>query len=202
MNDLAYVDRPLPVGSMGHQASGFWGMLCLIATEGALFAFLLFSYFYTALLSVGPWPPTGPPHLRLAGPNTAILIASSLCVAWAERSIRRHDSRWRLSIGLFGGLVLGTVFVAVQLLEWRDKPFSIDTGAYGSLFFTITGFHMAHVIVGLLVLAAMLVWSLIGYFGRGRHAAVTIGALYWHFVDVVWLFVFVSLYLWPHLGLM
>lgn len=199
MNDVAYANRPLPVGSMRHQASGYWGMLCLIATEGALFAWLLFSYFYTGLFVATPWPPSGPPSLRLAAPNTVILLASSLAVGWAERSIRRHDSRWRLALGLFLGLVLGSVFVAIQWLEWRDKPFSIDTSVYGSLFFTITGLHMAHVLVGLLVLAAMLLWSLMDYFSRGRHAAVTIGALYWHFVDAVWLFVFTSLYLAPYL---
>ena len=190
--------QPLPVGPVEHRAPGWWGMWALIATEAALFAYLLFAYGYLASQSHAPWPPGELPKLTLALPNTLVLIASSLAFAWGERGLRRGD-RMRLLVGLAGACVLGAVFAAVQLEEWKDKPFTYASDAYGSLYFTITGFHMAHVAVGLLVMLALLLWSAMGLFDRDRHAPVSIGALYWHFVDVVWLAVFATFYLLPRL---
>jgi heme/copper-type cytochrome/quinol oxidase subunit 3 len=106
----------------------------------------------------------------------------------------------RLLGGIATALVLGIVFVIVQLREWQTKAFSPHSGTYGSIYFVVTGFHLAHVIVGLLLLLALLVWAALGYFDRERHAPLTIGAIYWHFVDVVWLIVFSVLYLVPRLG--
>ena len=74
--------------------------------------------------------------------------------------------------------------------EWHDHPYGLTAHLYGSLYFTITGFHMAHVVVGLIVLLLLLLWTALGYFDERRCAALTIGGLYWHFVDVVWLFIF------------
>ena len=191
--------RALPVGSKGRLSSGWWGMWCVIATEGALFAYLLFSYFYIAAQAHAPWPTDGPPKLAVALPGTAILLAASLTVWWGERSIMRGNTG-RLRVGLAATLVLGTVFVALQLYEWRSKPFTLDKNAYSSLFFTITGFHMAHVVFGLLMLLVLLVWASLGYFDQRRHSALSIGAIYWHFVTAVWLAVFAALYLSPYLG--
>ena len=95
---------------------------------------------------------------------------------------------------------MGAVFVGVQGLEWHNKPYGFDSHPYASLYFTITGFHMAHVVAGLLVLLALAVWTALGYFDRTRHAVVSIGALYWHFVDAVWIAVFLSLYVTPYLA--
>ena len=92
------------------------------------------------------------------------------------------------------------LFVAIQLMEWHSRPFTLRSSLYGSLFFTITGFHMAHVVVGLLALAVVLLWSALGYFDARRNAPVLIVSIYWHFVDVVWIFVFTTLYLTPYLG--
>jgi len=92
------------------------------------------------------------------------------------------------------------VFLAVQLVEYAKLPFGPRTDAYGSLFYTITGFHGAHVFVGLLVIAVVEVRALLGHFAADRHLAVTNASWYWHFVDVVWLFVFTSLYLSPRLS--
>jgi heme/copper-type cytochrome/quinol oxidase subunit 3 len=191
--------RELPVGSVGRLSSGWWATWCILATEGALFAYLLFSYFYIAAQAHAPWPPGGSPKLAVALPGTFVLLAGSVTVWWGERGIMRgHPGRLR--IGLAATLVLGVVFVAMQLHEWGSKSFSIDKDAYGSLFFTITGFHMAHVVFGLVLLLVLLVWSSLGYFDRRRHSAVSIGAIYWHFVTAVWLAVFAALYLSPYLG--
>jgi cytochrome c oxidase subunit 3 len=189
----------LPVGSVDRRASGWWGMLTLILTEAFLFAYLLFSYYYFAVQYGHSWLPPDLPSFRLSAPNTVILLLSSVAVWFGERGVRQ-GSRPRLVLGLLVGLVLGAAFVGVQLMEWSDKPFTIASHSYGSLYFTITGFHMAHVAAGLLVLAALVVWSALGYFDPARLAPVAIGAIYWHFVDAVWLTVFFTFYVTPRLS--
>lgn len=190
--------EPLPVGSAGKLSGGWWGVQTLIVTEACLFGYLLFCYFYLAAQSEQIWPPDGLPGLLVPGANTLILLASSACVWIGERGI--HQSRTGRSIaGLTAAIVLGSCFVAIQLMEWSNKPYGMTTDLYGSLYFTITGFHMAHVIIGLAVLSLLVVWAALGYFDSRRYAAMTIGGAYWHFVDVVWLFVFSTLYLFPYL---
>ncbi|MCP8937444.1 cytochrome c oxidase subunit 3 [Alsobacter sp. SYSU M60028] len=198
MSDTVHLQAPLPTGSVGKLANGWFGMIALVATEGALFAYLLFSYFYFDVQYGRSWLPDPLPAFRLSGPNTAILVVSSLTMVWAERAARR-GANGRAALGIALSFVLGLVFVGIQLMEWKDKTFNYASSSYGSLYFLITGFHMAHVVAGLLVLAALLAWTLLGYFDARRHAPVSIGALYWHFVDVVWLCVFFSLYVTPHL---
>jgi heme/copper-type cytochrome/quinol oxidase subunit 3 len=192
------VARRLPLDSVGTSAPGAYGMLLLILTEASLFGYLLFSYFYLASMARGPWPPAGMPELRLALPNTGILLLSSGAMWWAETGIRRGQ-RGRLLVGLALALGLGLVFLGIQLVEYRHQPFGPSTDAYGSLFFTITGFHGAHVAVGLLMIAVVALRAGLGHFSASRHLAVTNVAWYWHFVDAVWLVVFTSLYLSPRL---
>ncbi|MGN6393451.1 MAG: cytochrome c oxidase subunit 3 [Gemmatimonadales bacterium] len=181
------------------RSPGFWGMMLLIATEASLFAYLLFSYFYLGSMAAGPWPPDGPPSLKLVIPNTILLLLSSATMYWAESGIR-EGNKGRLRMGLLATLVLGMVFLAIQGVEYSKKHFTPTTSAYGSLFFTITGFHGAHVFVGLLMIAVILARAYLGHFRAGRHEAVTNVSWYWHFVDVVWLCVFTSLYISPYLG--
>jgi heme/copper-type cytochrome/quinol oxidase subunit 3 len=145
------------------------------------------------------WPPSGPPSLRLALPNTFVLLLSSATMYWAESGIRRGRTG-RLRLGLLATLVLGAAFLTVQGIEYRTNPVRPTTNAYGSLFFTVTGFHGAHVAVGLLMILVVVVRALLGHFRAGRHEAVTNVSWYWHFVDVVWLVVFTSLYLVPRVG--
>ena len=158
--------RKLPIGAIDTRASGWWAMIFVLFTEAALFAYLLFSYFYLAVQphEAGTFPQGGMPSLALALPNTFILLASS---------------------------------VAIQYVEWAEKPFSIASSPYGSLYFTVTGFHMAHVAVGVIVLIVLSVWSALRYFNRVRYAPIHIGALYWHFVDAVWLVIFFTFYVTP-----
>ena len=193
------IQRPLPIIGHRWEASGWWGMSLVILTEGALFAYLFFSYFYLASQATGAWPPHGPPKLVNASINTALLLSSSVAAWWAERGIIR-GRRFQLTIGLIGALVLGVVFITIQAREWAAQPFTFSSDTYGSLYFLITGFHGAHVIVGLLVLATLAFWNAMGYFHRERHLAVSVGVVYWHFVDLIWLAVFSTLYLSPHLS--
>jgi cytochrome c oxidase subunit 3 len=198
MAETIQLDRPLPVGSEGRHSGGWWGVMALIATEGSLFTYLLFAYFYLASQTEQHWPPEGLPTLFVPVVNTLILLASSGCVWACERCIQRSLMGWSI-IWMAMAHILGVVFVAIQLSEWSKKTYNMASNQYGSLYFTITGFHMLHVIVGLVILMALLLWIALGYFDHRRYAAVTIGGLYWHFVDVVWLFVFTTLYLVPYL---
>jgi cytochrome c oxidase subunit III len=185
-----------PLGNLTEESPARWAMVWTIATEGSLFVFLLFSYFYLAAQSRGPWPPTGPLGLTLALPNTFVLIASSIAYAWGDRGRQRGDQR-ALVRGVTVAIVLGLIFIIVQGIEWRNMPFHPRDSTFASLFFTITGFHGAHVIVGLLMLCAVRGWAGLGKFTAKQHLGVTLVGWYWHFVDIVWLFVFTSLYLSP-----
>lgn len=202
MADPVVLKGKLPVGAINTRASGWWAMIFTVFTEASLFAYLLFSYYYLAVQPhlPGTFPQGGQPDLKLALPNTIILIASSIAVAWAQLGIE-HGSRHRLTLGLGTGTVLGLVFLIVQYFEWAEKPFTLSSTPYSSLYFVVTGFHMAHVVVGVIMLAALTWWSSRGYFNRVRYAHIHIGALYWHFVDVVWIAVFFTFYLTPLLGL-
>ena len=199
MSEMHIREQSLPVGSFGRKSSGWYGVWTLVLTEAAIFSYLLFSYFYLASQAGADWPLGGMPALGLAGPNTLILLLSSSALIWAERSGARRGERLRLLGGIAIALVLGVVFVFIQLREWKAKPFSFHSGTYGSIYFVVTGFHLAHVVIGLILLLALFVWAALGFFSRERHAPLTIGAIYWHFVDVVWLIVFTSLYLIPRL---
>jgi heme/copper-type cytochrome/quinol oxidase subunit 3 len=174
-------------------------MLLVLLTEGALFAYLLFSYYYvTVQPHSGPWPPEMPKFL-LSLPNTIILLLSSVAMWFGEYGTKR-GIRWLQLLGIAGAIVLGTAFVIIQFFEWSSRPFTMSSGTYGSLYFTVTGFHVAHVVAGLLILLTLLFWSWRGYFGPIRHSPVSIGAIYWHFVDAVWLAVFFTFYITPYLS--
>ena len=188
--------------SAASRSPAWWGMLLLIATEATLFALLLVSYFYERFESVGPWPPDdiAEPKLLVPAVMTALLMASSVPAYLADTSIRRGEVD-RLRLYLASTLVLGAAFLGLQAWEYSNELDVLrpQTDAYGSLFYTVTGLHGLHVIVGLFLLGWVLAWALRGRYGADRHLAVEISSLYWHFVHVVWLFVFLSLYLSPRL---
>lgn len=189
----------LPVGPTEERGVGWNGMLTLIASEAALFLYLLFAYFYIGASAPAPWVEEARPSLMLAGPNTAILLLSSVCMAWGERGIRR-GAKGTAMAGSGIAFLLGALFATIQLFEWKAKTYGLGTSSYASLYFVTTGFHMAHVLVGLVVLLLVFLWTWLGYFSPERRIAYTNGAYYWHFVDAVWLFVFATYYLTPYLG--
>jgi heme/copper-type cytochrome/quinol oxidase subunit 3 len=193
----------LPEHAAGSQSFGWWGMVWLIATEATLFAALIASYFYLRFQSGPVWPPDGiaKPSLALPLIMTAILWSSSIPVHLADRAVRRGDQRM-LKLGLAVGFVLGAVFLGITwAVEWPEKlaEFTPRTNAYGSLFFTITGFHSAHVLIGLMVSLWTQVRAWRGAFDARRHLTVQNFAMYWHFVDAVWALVLASIYLSPSL---
>lgn len=189
----------LPVGPVGRHGIGYWGAGTLIATEAALFAYLLFCYYYIGASAPPGWLLEPHPTFKLALPNTILLIASSFAAWFGERGIlQRHRGQALFGFGL--AFVMGTVFAGVQYLEWHAKTYRLGTSSYASLYYVTTGFHMSHVIVGLVVLLALFAWTALDYFSPRRRLTVSAGVLYWHFVDVVWLFVFTTYYITPYLG--
>jgi heme/copper-type cytochrome/quinol oxidase subunit 3 len=191
----------LPEHQVGPRSFGWWGMMWLIATEATLFALLLASYFYLRFRS-HEWPldHLHPPPLELPLIMTAILWSSSIPVHIAEKGIEK-GSQAKLKWGLALGWLLGAIFLVITLvLEWPETlhEFTPRTNAYGSMFFTVTGFHLSHVVVGLSVSAFTQVRAWQGAFDEHKHVSVQNFAMYWHFVDIVWLFVLLSIYISPH----
>ncbi|TFI57531.1 heme-copper oxidase subunit III [Sphingomonas parva] len=196
MPEIRVAARLLPVNGTGRLSTGWWGMLCLVATEGILFAYLIFSHGYLGAQAVGDWPPGGAPALALALPNTFLLLGSSIVL---EIGLRRYETA-RAGSPLPALLVtaaMGGAFVLVQLKEWSNKPFSFDSNAYACSYFTLTGFHLAHVLAGLFALLVLAVWSWQGRLRRRPSLPLALGRIYWHFVDIVWLAVFTTIYLVP-----
>ncbi len=176
----------LPLGSTDARGNGWYGMPTLVATEACLFAYLLFSYYYMAFHYGRDWLPDDPPWFKLSLPKTVILLGSSVAVWFGEQGMKKGRS-WKCIAGLVGGSVMGLAFVALQPTEWSDKSFGLGADSYASLFFTVTGFHMAHVVVGLMMLSALAIWTALGKFDSHRRDPVSIASFYWHFVDVVWI---------------
>jgi heme/copper-type cytochrome/quinol oxidase subunit 3 len=185
------------------RSPGWWGMVMFVVTEATLFACLLGSYFYLRFQHGGPWPPDGirAPTLLLPLVMTAVLVPSSLPMAWAERGIRRGRRR-RLRVGLAATMLLGATFLTLQAIEYAEKlrEFTLTTNAYGSLFYVITGFHGFHVLIGV----TMIGWLLAAVSRRdgmcaARHERVRDVAIYWHFVDLVWVGILFTIYLSPRL---
>jgi len=190
---------PLPVGPIGRAGLGWWGVAMLVVSEAALFGYLLFAYFYTGATSAPGWLLEPAPKMLPALPGTALLLASSGTAWWGEKGIEA-SRRGQVLAGFGITFLMGAVFAGLQLYEWSAKHFSFATSSYGSLYFVTTGIHMAHVVGGLIILAALFGWAAADYFSPRRRIAISAGVLYWHFVDAVWLFVFTTYYVTPYLG--
>jgi cytochrome c oxidase subunit I+III len=176
---------------------GHWAMTLLIATEAALFASLLFSWAYLKMGSA-VWAKHSAPELTVPGINTIILVTSSIVLHWGVRASLNQSQR-RMRTAIAAAMLLGAVFVAIQAWEYAHNGFGPGTDAYGSSFVVTTAVHGTHVVVGLAMLGFVLLATPHESVERARKRA-GIVAMYWHFVDVVWLAVFGILYVAPHIG--
>ena len=176
-------------------------MVLLIFTEATFFTILLTSYWYLRFRHGPVWPPDGidKPKLFLVSIMTPILLLSSGPMHWAELGIKK-GRRWQLRLGLLLTFAMGATFLGLQAKEYVEtlKQFTPRTDAYGTLFFSITGFHGIHVAVGLLVNLWLQFYAWRGRFTEDRYLPVEVGVMYWHFVDAVWVFILGTLYLSPH----
>lgn len=180
----------------GRGAAGMW---LVIATEAMLFVVLFFAYFQ---LGHGDprWLQHEPPKLPLAFVMLAVLLTSSAVLHWGERALRREQSGTaRVATAIT--VALGAVFLLLQGLEYRDhlKTLTPQSNAYGSIFYTITSIHGLHVLVGTLMLGYVLLQPDIGRTRRRPHRPLHVAAMYWHFVDAVWVVIVALLYVVPNL---
>ena len=170
------------------------GMVVFVASEAMFFATFFGAYF--TIYSVNPvWPPAGFPHLKpeLATVLTVVLVSSSLTLQLGVRAIRRDRARLLLFwVGLT--ILLGAAFLGLQLYDYSLLGFGVRDGIFGSLFYVMTGMHMAHVFGGVVFLVLVLLQGLGGQLSDASHDSLEAGAIYWHFVDVVWICLFTTFY--------
>jgi cytochrome c oxidase subunit 3 len=171
------------------------GMFLFIASEIMLFGSFFTAYFFVRVVNGTPWP-TPPFHLPIfvAGVNTCILVTSSFTVHWALQSIKRGN-RAGLQAGLVLTFLMGLTFLLTQMLEYSRVGFAPRDGAFGTIFYCLTGLHGAHVFVGLTLLAFATIRAFRGHFSPEHHHGVEIPGIYWHFVDVMWIVVYSTVYL-------
>lgn len=188
----------LPVGPLGSRNPLFWGILGLVVIESTVFATLITSYFY---LRMGhpEWPPGGveEPELLLPTINTFILLLSSIPMHYADKSIAKGNQR-ALKLGLLLSLILATTFVVIKAIEYSHLEYQWDSHAYGSIVWTIAGFHTLHVVALMFKTVVVGVLAIKGFFHEEERLAVQVNGVYWHFVVVVWIPLYVVLYWVPH----
>ena len=171
------------------------GMVLFVASEAMFFA-AFFGAYFTIRGNEKVWPPPGVPHLEIdvAAILTVILVTSSLVVQLSLRSIRRGDQR-RAVIFLAATIALGIVFLLLQLYDYSQLGFGVKDGPFGTLFYVMTGIHMAHVFGGVVFLGLVFGQARGGVLSSANHDSLAAGAIYWDFVDVVWLLLFATFYL-------
>lgn len=182
-------------------SAGMIAMLLFIGSEVMLFASLFAAYFFVRFnIADNVWPPLSPTGeayelpILLTGINTAFLVTSSFTVWWAEHRLA-HGDRSGLIRGLWVTILLGLTFLIIQINEYAHLDFTPQDQAFGSTFYVLTGAHGLHVFVGLSVLTVMLIRSYKGDFTPTSATPLTAASAYWHFVDVVWVLLFILVYL-------
>nr|YP_009420981.1 cytochrome c oxidase subunit III [Pseudemydura umbrina]ASR18161.1 cytochrome c oxidase subunit III [Pseudemydura umbrina] len=179
-----------------------YGMILFITSEVFFFAGFFWAFYHSSLAPTpelgGYWPPTGitplnPFEVPLL--NTAVLLASGITITWAHHSMMESNRNQTIQ-ALFMTILLGLYFTVLQAMEYYETTFTIADSIYGSTFFVATGFHGLHVIIGSTFLIVCLMRQMKHHFTSAHHFGFEAAAWYWHFVDVVWLFLFISIYWW------
>jgi cytochrome c oxidase subunit I+III len=205
--DMEYVkqagsDEALPSSTVAMQweirPPFWWGLAGLVLIETVVFGALISSYFFLRSGALD-WPLGGidPPKLLLPSINALILLSSSLPMYLADKAIKKGDKN-RLKIYLTIGILLAVVFLTLKVVEYSDLDYNWATNAYGSIVWTITGFHSAHVLALILKTAVIATLAYQNYFNEERNAAISANGLYWHFVVAIWIPLFLTLYISPY----
>jgi cytochrome c oxidase subunit 3 len=187
-----------------------YGMILFLGSETMFFVAWFWAFFNTALFPAdsiqvvrdhvigGQWPPQG---IQMESPwglpllMTVILLTSAAAVTWADARLLKNN-RWGLKAGLICAISLGIIFTVIQAHEFMGASFNYSGNIFGAVFFMATGFHGAHVIIGSIFLGVCLLRAFLGQFTPNEHLGLTFASWYWHFVDVVWLFLFAFVYVW------
>ena len=171
------------------------GMYLFIISEIMLFGAFFTAYFFIRVVQADNWPSIG--HeipILIAGINTAILVSSSFTMHWALEGIKNNNKR-AMKAGLATTFMLGATFLCIQINEYVSLGWSPQDHSQGTIFYSLTGLHGAHVTVGLLLLLFANIRANRGHFSPEEHRGVEVPGIYWHFVDIMWVFVFTALYL-------
>jgi cytochrome c oxidase subunit 3 len=171
------------------------GMLLFIISEVMIFGAFFTAYFFLRVVNHDPWPAHGTELPKVvAGFNTAILLSSSLTIHWALTSVK-NGNRFGLKAGMLSTFFLGLTFLFVQINEYVHVGFAPHDTAQGSIFYGLTGLHGAHVTVGLILLSIVTVRAFRGHYSPEEHRGVEVPGIYWHFVDIMWIVVYSTVYL-------
>lgn len=181
----------------GHPDLRMFGFTLFLVSESMLFVGLFVAYF--AFRAVSPaWPPAGTPELETLLPaiNTVILVSSSFVFYFAEVALIKRENINRFRLLLVITAAMGSIFLAGQVYEYTHLEFGLKDGLFGGTFYVLTGFHGLHVLVGVILQLIVLARSFKkGHYTPQRHFGVAASSLYWHFVDVIWIFLFLILYI-------
>ncbi len=171
------------------------GMLLFIISEVMVFGAFFTAYFFIRVAQGDPWPAPGTKlPLEVAGVNTAILVSSSFTIHWAQHSIAKGN-RFGLKAGMLTTFLLGCTFLFIQINEYANIGFAPQDGAQQTIFYSLTGLHGAHVFIGLCLLLFVTIRSFRGHYSPESHRGVEVPGIYWHFVDIMWLIVYSTVYL-------
>ena len=173
----------------------FLGMLLFIISEVMLFGAFFTAYFFIRVVADSGWFPIDGKELPkvVAGINTAVLVSSSFTMHWALEGARRGNRR-AMQVGLLTTAMLGLTFLSVQINEYVHIGFAPHDNAQGTIFYGLTGLHGAHVFSGLSLLTMATTRAFRGHFSAKEHRGVEVPGIYWHFVDVMWIFVYSTIY--------
>jgi len=185
---------PPPANQSSRVEAQFLGMLLFIISEVMLFGAFFTAYFFIRVVGNAEWPAPGEElPVAVAGVNTAVLVSSSFTMHWALEGAR-NENRGALRIGLLTTFLLGLTFLTVQVNEYVHVGFAPQDNAQGTIFYGLTGLHGAHVFVGLTLLSFATIRAFRGHFTAKEHRGVEVPGIYWHFVDVMWLIVYSTIY--------
>jgi cytochrome c oxidase subunit III len=195
--DLAHEEHhgPPPPNVSSRVEAQFLGMLLFIISEVMLFGAFFTAYFFIRVVGEVDWPARGDElPVAIAGVNTAILLSSSFTMHWALEGARTENRR-ALQVGILTTFLLGLTFLTIQVNEYVHLGFAPHDNAQGTIFYSLTGLHGAHVFVGLTLLSFATIRAFRGHYSAKEHRGVEVPGIYWHFVDVMWIFVYSTLYL-------
>lgn len=171
------------------------GMLLFIISEVMIFGAFFTAYFFIRVVNDNPWPAPGMELPKLVGfGNTLILLASSFTMHWALVGAQKGN-RFALKAGMTSTFLLGLTFLTIQVTEWIHLGAAPYTSAQASVFYGLTGLHGAHVFIGLMLLLFTTIRVFRGHFSQEKHLGVEVPGIYWHFVDVMWVIVFTTVYM-------
>jgi cytochrome c oxidase subunit 3 len=170
------------------------GMLLFIISEVMVFGAFFTAYFFIRVAQGDPWPAHGTTlPVEVAGVNTAILVSSSLTMHWAQTAIK-NGNRFGLKAGILTTFLLGCTFLFVQINEYANIGFAPQDHAQATIFYSLTGLHGAHVFIGLTLLLIVTIRSFRGHYSPTEHRGVEVPGIYWHFVDIMWIIVYSTVY--------